>query len=103
MYRVYIRETSGASFSEITDYVSRDSLQISDAIQEKANTIKFGMESNPVSAANEVKVFDTTELTDTSSVVELIVSDLDYEVNKFRVGKYLRLLPEEDWAHYGEI
>ena len=91
MYRVYIRETSGASFSEITDYVSRDSLQISDAIQEKANTIKFGMESNPVSEANEVKVFDATELTDTSSVVELIVSDLDYEVNKFRVGKYLRL------------
>jgi hypothetical protein len=63
MFRYYFKNTNSSSYTEITDYISRDSLQVNDELQEKANTAVFAMESNPVSTGQEVKIFDTDKVT----------------------------------------
>jgi hypothetical protein len=85
MFKIFAKN-SGSTFSDITDYISRDSIQITENLQEKTNQLAFRMESNPVSQGQEVKVYDVSTLTDTSSVVLLTVNNLYDRVKKYRTG-----------------
>ena len=86
MFKLYTKATSSSSFTEITDYISRDTITVTEQLQEKTNNCNFKMESNPVSSGQEIKVYDTTELTDTSSVALLSIKDTFHRVKKFRKG-----------------
>ena len=96
MFNIFVRENSGANFTEITSNISRDSIRITDEIQEKANTAIFSLESlGTIQKAQELKIFDTTYLTIVSTKRLLTVNDLSNDVKKFRVGNDI-------WLNAGE-
>jgi len=96
MFKIFAKETSGASFSEITENVSRDSLRITDEIQEKVNVAVFAVEAlGSLQKAQEVKIFDTTVLTEVSTKRLLTVDNLFDDVKKFRVNNNI-------WLNAGE-
>ena len=91
MFKFYAKSTESADYTDITSYISRDSLKIQDHIQEKANVAVFAMESNPLSAGNEVKIYDATELSTVSTDRLITIQDIDYEVKKYRVNESIYL------------